>query len=388
LKEHPRQDDLARLVRTVGLSAADEQRARFVDGLEELMREAELSLEDGAVGSFNVLKALQRAEPPISDGRQILSRLLARGVALEPADDAEEADRVAEALSWLSAHSYLDGLSSLDRELSAEDAERMWTALAAAVRKVDQRGAPAGRAEALAAASALAASESDSARAIARALGRDLSDPLLRGVFSGAGAPASSGGGSSAPTGSTSLRGNMVLAPLGPLALVLWCASGLIVLRYAFRFVTNVLLRCKRPAELRVAASGVTVDAQLDVMGRTVRKKQTLIPLEGLARAERQVRYPRLPLYAGLLALAVGSYVGVMLVTDAVRAGSPQLLAFGALVFGVGVACDLVFSSLWRSRPGRYVLVFVPRKGRVLALETEDERAADAALARLAAAAR
>jgi hypothetical protein len=377
------------LVRTAALSAADERRARFVDGLEELMREAELSLEEGEVGSFNVLKALQRAEPPIAAGRETLSRLLARGVALEPPDDAEEATRLAEALSWLSAHSYLDGLSWLDSELSSEDAERLWTALAGTIRAVDERGAPAGRAEALAAASALAASKSESAQAIASALRRDLGDPLLNAAFgSPVAAPAADSAASSSYTPSTSLRGKLVLPPLGPVALVLWCATGLIVLRYALRFVGNVLLRCKRPTEVRVAGNGVTVSAQLDVMGRTVRKKQTLIPLEGLARAEREVRYPRLPLYAGLIALALGSYVGVMLLTDAARAGSPQLLALGAVVFGVGVVCDLVFSSVWRSRPGRYVLVFVPRKGRVLAVETDDQHGADAALDRLASAAR
>src|SRR5262245_40040588 len=49
---HPRGDDLARLVRTVALAAADERRTRFSDGLDELCAEAELRGDDGKLGGF------------------------------------------------------------------------------------------------------------------------------------------------------------------------------------------------------------------------------------------------------------------------------------------------------------------------------------------------
>jgi hypothetical protein len=162
--------------------------------------------------------------------------------------------------------------------------------------------------------------------------------------------------------------------------LLLLCVSGLILPLYLGRFVARVLLRARRPAELRVAEGGVTVASKLEVLGRTVRERQLHIPLGNLADARREVRYPRLAMYAGLGALAIGTYLGVSLVTDALRAGSPSLLAMGAAIFGLGVACDFVMSSLWPTRRGHHRLVVVPRKGRKLALAVEDPNAADRAL--------
>ena len=144
--------------------------------------------------------------------------------------------------------------------------------------------------------------------------------------------------------------------------------------------IAQVLLRCRRPAELTVAQGGVTVETKLDVLGRTVRQQRLHIPVTNLARAVREARYPRLAMYAGLGALALGTFVGVSLVTDAVRAGSPSLLGLGAAIFAAGVVCDLILSSLWPTRRGQHRVLFVPRKGRTLAVSVEDAAAADAAL--------
>lgn len=379
LEQHPRRDDLARLMRTVALSAADERRARFADGLEELLREAQLAPEDGRVGTFNVLKALQRAEPPVADGRRVLGTLLARGIALDPPADIESSQRVAEALAWLAAHSYLDALSTIDEVLDEQLAARLWRALATLVRDADLTGAVRGRAEALAAIAALSASPSAAAREACNALSREVGDALLARASTTKSSSPTQPPETPAPV-SAPLRGEIVAAPLGPLGLFLWCASGLILLRYLGRFVARVLLRCRRPAELTVAGGGVTVDAKLDVLGRTVREQHLHIPVANLASAVREVRYPRLAMYAGLGALAVGTFVGVSLITDAARAGSPSLLALGAIIFGLGIACDLVLSSLWPTKKGEHRVVFVPRKGRTLALAVEDVSAADAAL--------
>jgi hypothetical protein len=90
-------------------------------------------------------------------------------------------------------------------------------------------------------------------------------------------------------------------------------------------------------------------------------------------------------MYAGLLMLAVGTYLGVSLATDGARAGSPFLLAVGAAVFGAGVLCDLVLQSLWRGRRGECLLLLVPRRGAQVALVTGDEQASDRVLRAVAA---
>ncbi|MBW2453922.1 MAG: hypothetical protein JRI68_05410 [Deltaproteobacteria bacterium] len=385
LDSHPRRDALARLVRTAALTAADEQRSRFVDGLDELMGEAELASEDGVVGTFNVVEALKRAEPPVLQGRELLAELLARGVALEPPTDAAQAEQQAGALCWLSAHTFLDALPKLGAALEPDAAELFWPALGRVVRDADERGTPAGRAVALAALAVLLESPAPAAQTECEALGDGLNDPTLRRLCARgrrqeeAAAPALA-----PPGGTTVVSGRLVPAPFGPVGLVVWTVTGLMVIRYLLRFFGRFVLRLERPAEVKMDATGITVAAKLAVVGRTVGERQIHIPLTNLATASIEVRYPRLALYAGLLALATGTFVGVSLFVDGGRAGSPSLLALGAAVFGLGVLCDLVCASLWPSRRGQTRLVLVPRKGRSFALSTTERGAASAVLQRLA----
>ncbi len=384
LDAHPRRDELSSLVRTVALAAADEQRTRLADGLDELMGEAELSIDDGAVGSFNVLKAMQRAEPPVLAGRKLLALLLARGIVLEPPAGAEQAQQVAKALTWLAAHTYLDALSMLDAVLEPALADRLWAALGETVRDADQLGTPAGRAQVLTALAALAHSSSPAARAACDGLASELNDPMLRSLV--VRPPASSGRDEAEPaptTSATAVSGQLIAAPFGPVMLVIWTVTGLMVIRYLLRFMGSVLLRLQRSAEVKVDATGITVATTLAVVGRTIGEKRTHIPRANLAVAAIEVRYPRVALYAGLVALAVGTFLGASLIVDGGRAGSPSLLALGAAVFGIGVVCDLVFASLWPSRQGRTRLIFTPRKGRPIALSTTERGAATAALRQL-----
>jgi hypothetical protein len=380
IDEHPRRDDLAKLVRTLASSAADEQRARFVDGLDEVVRELELEGAAVKIEGIDVLKALQRAEPPVASGRRLLGRLLVRGIALEPPAHGEEAERAATGLCWLAAHTYLDALSYLD-ELDDEAAAPLLHALGSTVRQADELGAAKGRAEALVAAAAIAACTLPAARRLRANLSGELSDALLVGVLQ---ARPPEGAAPAGDEDELSVAGEMVPAPLGPLGLVMWCVTGLILLRYLWRFVANVILRCKRPAEMKVGQTGVTLSYELSMLGRSLRTRETHIPKGQLAKAIREVRYPSLAWYAGLLALAVGTFVGVSFVTDGARAGSPSLLALGAAIFGVGVLVDLVFSSLLPAKQGRYRVLLVPRRGPTLALSCDDDGAARRALRVLA----
>ncbi len=424
LEAHPRRDDLARLLRTVALSAADERRARFSDGLDELLREAALEPEDGVVGSLNVLRVLSSNQPPTDKGRGILGSLLLRGVRIhidgqdtEPDDEAWQ--RITTCICWLAANTHIDGVLSVDDELDRQQATRVWSEMAALARGVDAAGADKGRALALVAATALASSGSEAARGVREALRPQLRDPLLRAAFaplpSGSGAasgaeiapvvgvarvtataaePAADAAGEVAtstkrtpedkPKQAALLSGELVPPPLGPLGLVLWTATGLILVRYLLRFIADVLLRRRRPVEITVASAGVTFKSKLDILGKTIRTRETHIPLSNLAHAVREVRYPRLALYGGLTALALGTYLGVALVTDGVQAGSPSLLGLGAGVFAAGVVIDMLFSTLIPGRAGTHRVIFVPRKGRAYAVRVRDEGAADKALRTLA----
>ncbi len=381
---HPRRAELARLVRVVALSAAEERRTRFGDGLDELIGDAGLKPEtDGTVDDFDVLKALRRAEPPVAKGRSIIGHLLAEGVLATDLDTADDAKRAATALSWLASETWLDGLSALPGlrdEASDEALARLRAGLRDVVASTDQAGAPRGRGAALAAALILTQLQDTAALAT-------VEDPLVRALVSRPSAATEASVEEApvdVPAGSTgAVKGELVPTPMHPVWLFLSCVTGFILLRWLWRFVYRMLLRARRPAAFSLEASGVKVTSDLQLLGKPMRKAEVVIPFDNLARAEREVRYPRLAVYAGLFMLAVGTFAGASIFTDGARSGSPSLMAIGAVVFGVGVVLDVLLNVFVPARQGKHRLLLVPRKGRALAIAVEDEKAADRLLQQL-----
>jgi hypothetical protein len=369
-----RGDDLARLVHAVAFAAADERRATLADGLAEIADRAGIKPEDAETCFGNVLRALERggAEAAGPATRALLSTLLARGVALSPPEGAEAQARVAEKLLWLSTHTSVDALAAVDAALG-EGAAGLWTAVAALVRKVDAGAAPlVGRAGALLGAAALRESPCGAAREAVQALAAEVRDPIVRSLLGDAGDPGGSG--------AAVLTGEAASPPRNPVLLVLLGVTGVLAVLYAARLVGRLAFGYRRPAELRVTPRGVTLSSRTLLLGRTLREHQAVIPVEQLQKATREVRYPRLPLYAGLFALALGSYLGVRLFVDGARAGSPELLGIGALVLAAGVGLDFLLESAGSGLRGRCRLVLVPRRGPALAMSEVDPTAADAAL--------
>ena len=381
----PRGDDLARLVHTVAFAAADEKRARIEDGLAELVERARLKTEDAETSYGNVLRALERggAEAAGSATRALLAGLLARGVALSPPSGTEAQDRVAESLVWLATHTSIDALTSLDAALR-EKADGLWIAVATLIRRVDSGTAPlVGRAGAIIAASALHASESAAARSEAQALADDARDPIVRALL----APATTESAAAAPAGpegpATIVIGEIVPAPRGPVALIVLGFTGILAIMHLGRLLAQVALRYRRPAELRVTPKGLVIHTTTELLGRTLKERDIHIPIEALLRATREIRYPRLALYVGLGALALGSYLGISIFVDGARAGSPELLGIGLLLVVVGVGLDYVLSNIVPSTKRTCRVVFEPRKGASVALGRIDPVRADEALNRL-----
>jgi hypothetical protein len=387
IASRPRGDDLARLVHTAAFAAADEKRTRIEDGLAELVERARLKGEDAETSYGNVLRALERggAEAAGSATRALLAGLLARGVALSPPAGTEAEARVAESLVWLAANTSIDALTALDAALD-EKAEGLWIAVATLIRRVDSGTAPlVGRAGAIIAAAALRASESPAARAEASALAEDARDPIVRTLLSrAASASASASIAPAAPEGAVTIAiGELVPAPRGPVALVLLGFTGILALMHLGRLLGQVALRYRRPAEMKVSAKGVVIHTKTELLGRTLKERDIHIPIEALLKATREVRYPRLALYTGLGALALGSYLGISLFVDGARAGSPELLGIGLLLVVVGIGLDYVLSNIVPSGPRSCRVVLVPRKGPAVALGRVDPLRADEALNRL-----
>jgi hypothetical protein len=385
LADNPRRDDLARLVHAVAFAAADERRSRLSEGITEAADKAGITAKDADTPFGNVLTALEKCdrEGPGS-ASDLLSVLLARGLALSPPEGAEAEARVAEALVWIAASTPIDALPVLDTALG-DKAGGLWMAIGGIVRTADAGEAPAiGRAGALVAAAALGASASSIARSEANVLAGEVRDPIVRSLLGGLArglvSPAAH-----APGEPVTASGELIPPPRGPIAFTLMAVTGVLLLLRAGRLVGRWVLRYRRPAEMRFSARGVTVVSKTELLGRTLREHETHIPMEALLFARREVRYPRLGLYAGLFALAVGSYFGISLFIDGARAGSPELLGMGALIVAIGVALDFALVNAAPSVRGRCRLVVIPRKGAALALDRVDVAQADAGLGRLAA---
>jgi hypothetical protein len=374
LAGHPRGDELARLVHAVAFTCADERKISLPEGVQDAAAQLSLSTKDADTTYGNVITALEpgsstQARP---ETRALLSALLARGVALSLPEGVEAERRVVEALVWVAAHTPIDAFVSIDAALGAK-ADGVWRQTAALIRRIDEGNAPIGRAGALVASAALASSTSPVAREEAKRLGAEARDPIIRSLLANA---ARVGEGAS-------VSGEMVPAPRGPVALVLMAITGLLVIVPVARVFGRVFLQYRSPAELRVSSTSVTVTAKTQLLGRTVREREIVVPLEQIASAARDVRYPRLMTYAGLFALAVGTYVGVSLFVDGARTGSPDLLGVGALIVAVGLALDFALANLMPVARGRCRVLITPNKGGALAIGDVDPKLADAALQRM-----
>src|SRR5258705_231563 len=146
------------------------------------------------------------------------------------------------------------------------------------------------------AADALRRSRAPAAQTEAAALSREVHDPIVQTLLTGA--PAAPEGASGAavepglPGAASPVTGEIVGAPRGPLALVLLGVTGILALIHIGRFFAKVALRYQRPAELRVTSRGVTVISRTELLGKTIRAGETHVPIEALLKASREVRYP------------------------------------------------------------------------------------------------
>ncbi len=290
------------------------------------------------------------------------------------ADDAND-DKLAGCAIALSARTQFDVLSFFDRVMGERDT-RAWRAVAARVKRYDRSPAAGSNlGEVAVACAALAASRAPTA-AQARAT-LSPSDALLAQILGSAGPPASSA--------VREVSGELVPAPRGAVATTLLALTGLLLAMHVARFVARAALAYRTPAEVTLSSDGVRIRARTMLLGRTLRVRETAVSKAQLAQVIREVRYPRLGLYVGLFALAVGSYVGVGTLSDGVRSASPSLLLIGLLIIAAGIAFDLAMTSLLPGASGRCRMLFIATKGPTVCLGGVDAERADSALAVLKA---
>jgi hypothetical protein len=179
------------------------------------------------------------------------------------------------------------------------------------------------------------------------------------------------------------LHGQLEPAPRSTLGAALLAMTGLSLLFGGGRLLAKLALARKQPAEVEVTRDGVRIRTRTELLGRVVREAEHVLPAATLVRATREVRFPRVGLYGGLLALSLGSYVGVSMLVDGARAASPSLLGQGMLLVALGVAIELGVTAVFPGARGRCRVIFVPRRGASLCVGDLDIARANELVARL-----
>jgi hypothetical protein len=373
LAKHPRLADLVALVRTIATAAAEKRAPDWKDAetLTRLAKERKLTSDDAATLLGDALHVLEVG--PTSKDERILARALwGHAIAEARPTTTEEEDTLAGTALWLATHTPFDATMLLDRALGDEAAD-LWAAVADRVRRIDQGTLTGlGRAEALVGAAALATSASPSAEKHSATLASEIQDPAIARLLR-----------ESEECADEQIDGEVRFAQRGLFATTLLALSGILFLMHVARLAAKLALAYQAPAQMTFSEKGVRVHWRIDVLGRTVRDREIVVAREGIARIVRDVRYPRSAFYGGLLALAVGSFVGVRTVSDGVRSASPPLLLTGLVIIAIGVLLDFALGSIAPGVVGRCRVVLVPKNGASICIARADVRRADAALAKL-----
>ncbi len=182
------------------------------------------------------------------------------------------------------------------------------------------------------------------------------------------------------------LHGELSPPPYGVVGTALITLSGFALVRAGGRVLGRLALGYKRPTALRLSKRGLEISGRTELLGRVLSESETLIPLSNLSSITRELRFARLGLYAGLLSLVAGTYVGVGLLVDGVRVpgGSPSLLGLGLLAIALGIGLDYVLSVVIGAVRKTCRVVVVPLHGRPLCVEGLDPTATDLVLASVA----
>jgi len=181
------------------------------------------------------------------------------------------------------------------------------------------------------------------------------------------------------------LVGELTLAPSGIVPTLLFIVSGIAALRAGAALVGRAAFAYRKPAAVRLSARGLEISHRVELLGRTLRERETLIPLSNLASVTREVAYARLGLYAGLAALCIGTYVGTGLLVDGLRVPgfSASLIGMGVAAVALGVVLDFVLSVALDAAKKTCRLVVVPRTGKKLCIGGLDRAATDEVLEKL-----
>jgi len=183
-----------------------------------------------------------------------------------------------------------------------------------------------------------------------------------------------------------SISGRVLGPPRGPFITALAAFSGWLLLRHLTSYVSRHVLAYRTQAQLCVSDRGIEIREQTSMLGRRLRDRSRLITLQTVRSLSREVRYARAGTYVGLASLAIGSFVGMRLFVDGVRApgfSGPTML-LGLLVALAGLGLDFAFANWLDSSRAQCRLSIETVRGRGLYLTCDEPAKVDRVLTDLA----
>ena len=181
------------------------------------------------------------------------------------------------------------------------------------------------------------------------------------------------------------LRGELAPPPRSPWVTVVLTVTLWLLVTHIGRLIGRWVLAYRCPVEVRLARDGLRLRWTTELLGKKLQEKACVVPLSNLLCVSREVRYARASMYAGLTALATGTFLGMSLMLDGVRVpgGSGSLLWMGLVCLLGGIGLDFGLTTLSDTLRGTCRLVVVQRKGRPLCVGSLSRNATDAMLRQL-----
>ncbi|HMA92424.1 MAG TPA: hypothetical protein VKP30_07045 [Polyangiaceae bacterium] len=182
-----------------------------------------------------------------------------------------------------------------------------------------------------------------------------------------------------------SVRGNLGPPPRHPAVVTFLALTGILFVMRGLRALGRLLLLRRTPTSVSLSERGLELVCRNEMLGRVLSERRLIVPIEDIRSVEREVRFPRLSLYAGLLALALGSLLGTQLFVDGLRVSglSFPMIGIGLLLVVLGVALDLLLTGAGDSLRGRCRLVVVTYRGKGWAIGDLEPSGVDRLLTKL-----
>lgn len=302
-----------------------------------------------------------------SEDLDLLSALMLLGTAASWPTEPSSQQTLARRLLWLETHSALRCLSSAGAILDGARLKDLGFSLLQLLESPDQELRPltpaeraVGRAWLMTCAATECRSYSERAQA-------------LEHVANAVGAS------------NLELRGDLGPKPRHGLLTALLAMTTLLFIDRAARAAGRYTLSFRSPAHLRLSERGLELTFHRELLGRVLKERKHLIPLSEIRQVLREVRYPRLGLYAGLAALTLGTLFGMRVFVDGLRVAGVSfvMMAWGAGFIVLGLGLDLLLTGLSDGAKGKCRLVVRTRNSGGFALGALNPTEVDSMLTEL-----